>query len=571
MTGRVALDREGSHLVIQFPYREDLVAMVRALPARRWDAANKAWRVPAGHVEAVYAACSRHLFEFAPEVTSLLAGTLGGQPPAPTRTPPERSPREPSLFDAPPSGTQPAGPGPAPAPEGASAAPALTVGQLNRRVQQALRGEFPDLLWVVGEVVGYDKAAARQHRFFQLAERQEGQARPAAAVDVALFSRTAEHLLPALAAGEPPLTLRDGIEIRALVRVDFHAQNGRFQLIVEDIDKSFTLGKLLLTREAILRDLVQKGLAEQNRARGFPVPALRIGVLTSPDADGWNDFRRHLEENGRGLEITLFPVKVQGHELERTMLRGLKWFRDRAADFDVLCIVRGGGSRTDLSWFDNPAVALAVATHPLKIVVGIGHQRDQSVLDFIAHSEKTPTAVADLLVRGVDSAREAVQERSRLLQDLVVDRIEVLRTGLRRFADRTARAARLRIEHARRTLAGDTAALGRSATRRIERERAAAQLLVNGIRAACARRFERLRSRLDAAAARQRLLDPRTVLARGYALIRREDRRIATSLARIEAGSTVEIQFHDGRAAAHVTGTTRDDTGEGRASGTENP
>ena len=90
--------------------------------------------------------------------------------------------------------------------------------------------------------------------------------------------------------------------------------------------------------------------------------------------------------------MTLFPVKVQGVELKPTLLTGLSWFAAREHEYDVLCIVRGGGSRSDLAWFDDRDVALAVARHPLKIVVGIGHQRDQSVLDAIAHSEKTPTA-----------------------------------------------------------------------------------------------------------------------------------------------------------------------------------
>ena len=110
------------------------------------------------------------------------------------------------------------------------------------------------------------------------------------------------------AKSDPPLTLRDGLEIRALVRADFYPATGRFQVIVNDIDPSFTLGKLALTKEQILRELAEKGLAERNRMLGVPVPAVRIGVLTSPDADGWNDFLRHLEESEVGFDVTLVQV-----------------------------------------------------------------------------------------------------------------------------------------------------------------------------------------------------------------------------------------------------------------------
>ncbi|MGB3968951.1 MAG: exodeoxyribonuclease VII large subunit, partial [Planctomycetota bacterium] len=403
MTGTVELAPDGTQLLIRFPFREDLVAIVKTLPGRRWDPKGKVWRVPAAHAEQVFTTFSRHLFDFAPEIPSLIAGTL-----------------QPVAVDdgaaAPGRGRTNGSPAAAPA---ATEPAALTISALNARVRDGLRQQFPEAFWVVGEIVDYDKAAGRQHLFFQLVEKARGEARPIAAVEVAMFASVAERLLPALAAHDPPLALRDGLEVRLLVRVDLWPASGRFQVVVQDIDPSFTLGKLALTKEQILRELAGLGLAARNRSLGFPVPALRIGVLTSPDADGWNDFLRHVEEARVGLDVALFPIKVQGRELKPTLLAGLRWFAERAEHFDVLCIVRGGGSRSDLAWFDDRDVALAVAKHPLKVVVGIGHQRDQSVLDAIAHSEKTPTAVADLLVRGVQDARDAVAGQAQRLHAAV--------------------------------------------------------------------------------------------------------------------------------------------------------
>ncbi|MBL9076843.1 MAG: exodeoxyribonuclease VII large subunit [Planctomycetes bacterium] len=536
MTGSVELDPDGAHLLIRFPYREDLVAAVKDLPGRRWDPKGKLWRVPAAQVERVYATFAGHLFEFAPEIPALLAGTLGTVAKPAAEAPPRQRalplPGDANGTDAPP--------------------PALSISALNTRVRDALRGAIPDSVWITGEIVDFDKTAGREHRFFQLVEKAPRAARPVAVVDVALFGRTAEWLLPKLAAGEQPLSLRDGIEIRVLVKVDLYVGSGRYQVVVEDIDPSFTLGKLALTREQILAELRQRGLAERNRSRGFPVPALRIGVLTSPESDGWNDFLRHLQEAQVGLDVTLVPIKVQGPELKPSLLRGLAWFADRAERFDVLCIVRGGGSRTDLAWFDDLDLALAVAAHPLKVVVGIGHQRDQSVLDLIAHSEKTPTAVAELLVRGVESARSDTRERAERLRDLVADRLADERRRLQRAAADVVAAAEQRLRTAHRELARAGHDLQLRTVFRLSRERAdlraAAARAVHGT----ARQFDRRTARLEQHATRLRLLDPVRVLGRGFSIVRDRHGKVLPAAARLQRGDAVQLQFRDGRAGARI-------------------
>ncbi len=536
MTGSVELDPGGTRLLIRFPYREDLVALVKDLPGRRWDPRHKVWSVPTDKTELVYATFSRHLFEFAPEVMSILAGTLGT--PAGT-TDHDPKPRQPEL---------PLAGGPAPA----AAAAAMTILQLNQAVRDGLRERFPDALWVIGEIVDFDKSAGRAHRFFQLIDKAEGQPRAHAAVEVALFGGTAERLLPRLAQGEQPLTLRDGLEIRALVKIDLYPQSGRYQVVVQDIDPAFTLGKLALTREQILAELTLKGLADRNRGLGFAVPMLRIGVLSSPDSDGWNDFLRHLEESGHGFDVTLFPVRVQGAGLKPTMLAGLDWFAQHAPDFDVLCIVRGGGSRTDLAWFDDRDVAMAVARHPLKIVVGIGHQRDRSVLDHIAHSEKTPTAVAELLVGLRAGASADLHDAARRLERAVTRHLGEQRESLR------AAGWRLQADVERR-LRAENAQLA-TATRRLQAAtllaltRAGAGLRARGVQIAhaCQRRLDRAASVLEQHATRHRLLDPARVLRRGYVLVRDAGGRIVPDAARLTAGCAIALQFRDGRAAAHV-------------------
>jgi exodeoxyribonuclease VII large subunit len=547
MTGFVELAPDGQHLLIRFPYREDLVAAVKELPGRRWDPKGKLWRVPATAVEQVFAALSRHLFEFAPEIPSLLAGTL--RLPAPeSRNPPLPVAAKPSLAQA------------ATEAELSTVDPgqdALTVSALNHRVRDLLRGRFPAAFWVVGEIVEFDKSAGRAHRFFQLVEKAPHEARPLAVVEVALFAAAAERLLPALAAHDPQLVLRDGLEVRLSVRVDLYPATGRFQIVVEDIDPSFTLGKLALTREQVLRELHQLGLADRNRSLGFPVPATRIGVLTSPDADGWNDLRRHLEESGGGFDVTLVPIRVQGRDLKPMLLAGLRWFAAHAADFDVLCIVRGGGSRTDLAWFDDRDLALAVARHPLKIVVGIGHQRDQSVLDRIAHSEKTPTAVAELLVRGVETARADLQERSAQLRMATLALLAATGERLRHAALALQRACRTSLAEARAALAALGAGLVTTTRLRLQGEAAELARAAVRVQHGADRRLDHAKAWLEREATRTRLLDPVRVLQRGFVLVRDAEGRVVPTAARLRPTQALRLQFRDGHADAHLDAIER--------------
>jgi exodeoxyribonuclease VII large subunit len=544
MTGTVELDQDGTHLLIRFPYREDLVAMVKELPGRRWDPKQKVWRVPAQNVSVVYDQCSRHLFEFGSEIASLLAGTLTVPEAKKKSTPTKQGQLALPTVDALAAET---GDGEATAPPSA-----LTISQLNEQVRACLRDTFSDSFWITGEIIDFDKSAGREHRFFQLAEKAPRAQRPKALVDVALFGRTADALLPKLAQGNPPLTLRDGLEIRALVRVDFYPATGRFQVIVQDIDPSFTLGKIALTKEQVLRELAQMGLTERNRMLGLPVPALRIGVLTSPDADGWKDFQRHLEDSRGGFQVTLFPVKVQGKDLKPTMLAGLEWFADQKDQFDVLCVMRGGGSRSDLAWFDDKDIAVAVARHPLKMIIGIGHQRDQSVLDAIAHSEKTPTAVAEFLVRGVESAREDVQERGMRLADAVADLLADEKTRLKELGRDIARGSNERLRDANRRLAIAGRELASQTTLRLSHERGQLQKTAMRLTHSSLRMCERKATALQQAETRRRLLDPTRVLQRGFAIVRTEDGRIAPSVNRLTNSQDLRVQFRDGSVSVQV-------------------
>lgn len=551
MVGTIELDPDGKTLLIAFPYDPHLVAEVKSLPSRRWDRGSKQWRVPARDVESVVALFMRHGFAMSSDVSSLLAGTQGQLPLA----------AEDNGAAATPA-----------TPEEKSEPDALSISALNERARAALLGGFPEPVWVIGELSDYDKNKDRKHIFFTMLEKRGEHIN--AQVTAVMFERTVQTLRKKLESLPEPMSLSDGIEIRALVRVDLYPARGNYQLIVEDIDASFTLGKLALSREEILRELREKGLDKRNLELPLPIPALRVGVLCSIDSDGWNDFHKEIEGSGLGFEICAYNVRVQGEQLRPTMLQGLRYFTARKDDFDVLCILRGGGSRTDLAWFDDREVALAVAQCELKILCGIGHQRDQSVLDIICHSEKTPTALADFLVEQVRSCEETLRDLSRYLVQTTQRLLQAEDRRLGELAQDLRRHLQSRLVAERRNLAAAGRRLALGTRHRLRREqdllvrsgavlRAGLRLHLQGLRGELGtvagrigilsqRLLERQQARLNQASARLRLLDPGRVLQRGYTLVRGKDGEIHTSLSRLQAGETLDIRFRDGSAEAEV-------------------
>ena len=566
MTGSIELDSDGRTLRIRFPYDEALVQLARELPERRWDRAAKCWTAPATQVRAVVEAFMG--FELAPEVSSLLAGTI--VPTAAPKKPKAKPKRAASTSGAP--ATSADGDG-------------LTVGAFNEAVKEALKGSFPHKVRVRGEVVGIDKCSGRKHLFFELVEKTSGADRPSARLDVTIFERKAQTLLPTLRAAG--LELRDGVEILVEGRVDFYPASGRLSLIIDDIDPRFTLGQLALSREQILQKLREQELDRLNKSLALPEPAMRIGVLSSLDSDGWNDFRRSLETSAFGFQITAGDVRVQGRDLRPTMLAGLEWFADRAEQFDVLCIVRGGGSRTDLAWFDDEQVAVAVAKHPLKILCGIGHERDESVLDVISLGLKTPTAVAQLLIDTASDAARQLDEAAQRLSSttrLILSRAD---QSLANAGTRFELATRGKIEAARNQLVATARQIRSSTVTTLTSSRARlvagqsrlragglASLrnvgtklehiqvsLTRAVRTSLSRRSEQLSGQQR----RLTALDPERVLQRGYALVLDAQGAVVPDTTALRAGDAVQLRLRSGIADAEITATHPNSTEHGNA------
>ncbi|HEX4823982.1 MAG TPA: exodeoxyribonuclease VII large subunit [Candidatus Polarisedimenticolaceae bacterium] len=557
MSREVFHDGERS-LRIRFSFDRRLVDLVKSLTRRRWLAEDKLWTVPDDDVVALVELLQPEGFAFDEEVRRRYTEAGGVRT---LRAGSAPSPR--GLFDAPPAEA------PAPSED-------WTVGRLNHAAKTALEAAFPGAFWLVGEIAGWNRSQHKRHVGFSLLER-DGEGEQDAQVGAILFEGARREIEKKLAAAGDPFRLEDEVTVRVRVRVDLYEPWGAYRVQIEDLDVAYTMGEAARRREEIVRKLTADGLLGRNAALPMTPLPLSIGLVTSLGSDAYHDVLRTLRESGFAFKVTVHGARVQGRQTEPSVLNALDWFRARQAHFDAILVCRGGGSRTDLAWFDTERLGRAVALFPVPIVVGIGHEQDVSVLDHVARRAKTPTAAALQIVDAVRAAQGAVEEtgqailaeaRSSLHAEKLHRRdaaarlaravrafLDVERVEVRRRRDALRRAPTRRIETARAGLLAGARQLGQGARRDLEGERrrvddGAARL---GPRASRALTLEG--ERTDARARRVHLVDPRRVVERGYAIVRSTAGRVITDPAAAPKGTRLTAELRAGRIAVVSEGS----------------
>lgn len=274
----------------------------------------------------------------------------------------------------------------------------MTLYELNHQVTKALGNAFPSPIWIQAEIAEL-RQASNGHCYLELIEKSEetGQISARARATIWAFKWYAISSLFEAATGQ---RLCNGLKILIEVQVTMHEAFG-YSLNIQNIDPSFTLGEMERRRRAIIQRLSDEGMIDMNRELPFPTLPQRIAVISAENAAGYGDFCHQLQSNEWGAKfyIKLFPAIMQGDRTERSVIDALERIADVQSLFDVVVIIRGGGSVADLSSFDSYELAVNIANFPLPIITGIGHERDRSVCDEVAHtSVKTPTAAAALLV-----------------------------------------------------------------------------------------------------------------------------------------------------------------------------
>lgn len=296
--------------------------------------------------------------------------------------------------------------------------------QLNIMVRDAIEATLSDEYWVEAELS--ECRESHGHCYMELVEKDELSNTPVARASAKCWRQTWAMARPMFerATGQQ---LRAGMKVLLRVYPQFHEAYG-FSWIVTDIDATYTLGDLARRRQEIVRKLKEEGVFDLQRELVLPRFCQRIAVISAETAAGYGDFCRQLEDNEYGLHFrpTLFPAIMQGEQVEQSIIAALNDINKRLEDFDCVVIIRGGGSTSDMSGFDTLALAENVANFPLPVITGIGHDRDECVLDMVSHIRvKTPTAAAAFLIDHLsriwetlcDAQRRITQAVSRKMSD----------------------------------------------------------------------------------------------------------------------------------------------------------
>lgn len=275
----------------------------------------------------------------------------------------------------------------------------ITLSELNTQIKDTLLEAFPTTFWVVAEI-SECKENRNGHCYLELIEKEEDKiiARSRATI----WSYTFRMLKPYFETTTHQV-FGEGIKILVQVSVEFHEAYG-LSLNIKDIDPTYTVGDMALQRKIIIERLQEEGVFEMNKELELPLVPQKIAVISSETAAGYQDFMNHLQNNEFGFVFytRLFKAVMQGDQTVSSIISALERIFSYDDYFDAVVIIRGGGATADLSSFDNYDLALNITQFPLPVLTGIGHEKDDTVVDLVAHTRlKTPTAVAEFLIKGM--------------------------------------------------------------------------------------------------------------------------------------------------------------------------
>lgn len=406
----------------------------------------------------------------------------------------------------------------------------ISLFELNSLVRESLENAFPDKYWVEAELM--EIRESKGHCYMELIQKDMFSATPVARASAKCWRtqwlKVREEFMKATG-GYP----QSGMKLLLKVSVDFHPAYG-FAVIVDSIDPTFTLGEMARKRQEIIKALKAEGVYDLQRELQLPLFCQRIAVISSQTAAGYGDFCNQLLNNDYGLSFspTLFPAVMQGEMVEQSIVSQLNEINDRLDDFDCVVIIRGGGATSDMAGFDSLLLAENVANFPLPIITGIGHERDECVLDLISYMRvKTPTAAAAFLI---DNLAE-VLDRVEVAQNTIVNNTTLL---IGRQVAKVDQLSSVISANARLFLSNEDRRLEKINTR----------LLV-----ALQQKLTHEQHRVQLMSQRVEALDPALLLKRGYSMTLMNG-RIVRDASMLVGGQEIETILEKGRIKSEVKG-----------------
>ncbi len=407
----------------------------------------------------------------------------------------------------------------------------LTLSELNRQVKDAIRTHLPETYWMRAETSDV-RRNRNGHCYLEFIEKDAATQSIIAKARGVIWSNVFQ-MLSTYFENETGQQFTSGMNVLVRVSVEFHELYG-YSLTVVDIDPSFTLGEIARNRQLVLKQLEEEGVLTLNRELALPELANRIAVISSPTAAGYEDFCDQLANNPGGLVFysKLFPAIMQGDRSESSIIAALEKIFQYRDLFDAVAIIRGGGASSDLSCFDSYLLATNVAQFPLPVISGIGHERDVTVLDIVAHTRaKTPTAVAEFFIaRLTRTATELIGLEERVVSE----------SGSRLLKEQT-------------DLFSLSKELVHQSSLMVQREVAAVQQLSDKMKYGVRHLLQYQSHVLENRAQFIQMVSPVNILKRGYTLTLK-DGKIITSLQGLSLDDVIETRFRDGSSTSVVTG-----------------
>ena len=399
----------------------------------------------------------------------------------------------------------------------------LSLAELNALVRRSLQTCFPDALWVQAELSDV-RANASGHCYLEFVQKDASGNSLVAKARGIIWAGTFARLKPYFER-ETGQAFVSGIKVLVKVTVGFHELYG-YSLTVTDIDPTYTLGDMARRRREILERLKQEGVLTLNKELELPELAQRIAVISSPTAAGYGDFCKQLRDNAFGFVFypCLFPAVMQGDKVEASVISALDRIYEKLDRWDAVVIIRGGGATSDLSGFDTYDLAVNCAQFPLPIITGIGHERDDTVIDMVAHTRvKTPTAAAEFLVNHTRATAERLEGLSQYIYQEVPLRLTREKERLESWLMRIPSKVQMRLQ----------------------REAFAQERLAKRMETALQARMQTEKHRIELWSQRVNAASPEVLLKRGYS-ITLKDGKAVTDVSALRTGDEVETRLAKG-------------------------
>ena len=403
----------------------------------------------------------------------------------------------------------------------------LTLLDLQRLVRATLESRFDRPVWLNAEISEL-KVNRSGHCYLNLVEKGEGSATPRAEARAVIW-RSTYAAISAKFERATGAKLSAGISIMVSVMVTYHEVYG-FSLQILDINTDYSLGEVERRRRQTIEQLKADGVWDMNHELRITPPALRIAIVSSATAAGYRDFVMEISRSPYRFELTLFESLMQGDAAEESVLRAMYAIAEREEEFDIVAILRGGGSTSDLALFDSYAIASHVAQFPLPVFAGIGHDKDTSVVDMVAHTTcKTPTAVATTLIEMADNEMAHIEYYAQTLRDGVVARINGERLAIEQVSSQLSRSCVVMLSGLQHRL----------------------DILEESITSEARHMVGSQQQRLEAIDEIIASHNPRNILSRGFAIVRDAEGR-AINIDTIEPGASVNIEISGGELMADI-------------------